>query len=785
MKKIISVLVALLLVVTSLSAFAEVNSSSGTHLAFEGIDYAEGMTIDPLADSSIRLTSSNSPFSAPDNKNLGTAAAPDWQIVTDAVVSGGALVISTHRDNGPWGEDGSGKDLYQYQQSQLYAIYKDFNSIKGYDELLYGFDIKIDGATHVRDVIYKTDNTTYNPNSYTVFSVGGRAASPRNTVDPSSTSGTYWYGGNNLAFYLTRNDGEYVLDDNGMPYITIGSKTNMKQGEVYKVKVYLNYTTDKYTVSIADSQGNEEICVPNGTLLECLQDFGGVSFSQALNVTKETKVTIDNYFVDEAALKIDVPSSYEISADGKINYSVFVPQNCKNPTISINGTQVETISQVPGQNLYSVTSTLPEGTAFGNAVIKLDALRNGAPVSTTANVELAKFLRKPISYTGLNQTAAGTDTDGVAYYGTGDTRTKALNPTSNVDGLYEVGLKFKPNTGKTTLNLRLRSNNYTAPSGSVSGQGALFDSSTDPWKSWEVFSGVFANAGVSRENWNTAKLVADYRGNALTGAQPYSMTINGVTHNGTFKMSPNATINGFIEVGVNTVYFRDLYINELVNVTSDGVVLTYLDGTTAEFEDEALASVNLDKVTFKLSAAFAAADKVRFVDSKGNDVSNVTITVNGEEVIVSPSTILPTGDYKLVVDKTSAFNGEALGANFEVPVALSADNQSLIEEGTVVTDKINLSAFASNATKVVFKVNDETVKIFAAPESDGMYEYVYTPTVIGKNIFDAYIYTNEGVDIVSSQFIYALDGEAYASTSTVESNLTFASSSYAQRNFFS
>lgn len=127
---------------------------------------------------------------------------------------------------------------------------------------------------------------------------------------------------------------------------------------------------------------------------------------------------------------------------------------------------------------------------------------------------------------------------------------------------------------------------------------------------------------------------------------------------------------------------------------------------------------------------------------------------------------------EMVLVGEHSFTFETLGqfrftlSSFAESAVVSFDNIEIIyhyedagctvypESGKVITDeKVMLSAYAEDADEVIFCINDEVIKTFAA-SSDGIYEYETTFEKSGVKNFDVYVLNGDKITLNSKCFNY-------------------------------
>lgn len=757
MKRIISAIVAMLMVLSMIPAFAavEVDPTSPSKIYLNTFAEQENITGTSVGNSyPAGIGSSNIGFNKDHPANFE--------------FKDGQLIISH-----PAESTKSSLTYLHFTGSQDSGITE--------DKFAIGFDVKFSGITSnssngvlgitpgMSGYAF-TDAQQAKINSGEWY-IGADGKAYETATDTFKTGKTAWLfykdGSKRPSFSTQKVDDELVLGENEKPAIFCGD-AKLLQDKFYTFKMSVDQTTKTFSVVILDGENIINTGI-EGQIQNAFSNFYKIDMQFQATMNAEATVTFDNIFSEKLGLTVNAPAFFAPNADGTVEFNASIPANVTEPAVYINDTFVENITTVAGVTDYIVTSELPADTKLGDVKIEIRGKVDGEDISASDISAYSRLYEKEVEVTYDASKVTGTESDGTPYYGTSDTRTASLSPAELTDGLYEIGAKIKRAT--SSINIRLRSNTYKTSSGSYSAAGALFDGVTDPWKTWNV--GTLGISASDTTNWHDLKLTIDYRENAFENAQPYSIAVDDNTpFEGTFKMDPQSTINGFIELGIYNVYFKEVYIKEIVEVGSKDIIATYNNGLAKNYEDEALNSVDMANLTFTLNTVFDNADSMKFVDAYGNEVSGVTLSLNGTNVVITPDAdfTLPTGSYKLVIDKTATFGSELLGANLEVPVEIEAPATIIApSEGEAVSnEKVTITFYAEDAESIQVYVNDENIKNFDEASANGVYTFTYAPKAIGKQVIDVYKFTAEGIELASSSFNWVPSIKLNSKSSTID-----------------
>lgn len=795
MKKIVSILVALFMIATSLSAFAaiEVDPTSPSSLYFNGF----------VGKADATGTSLNN---ANPTELSGTGISANKDHPIDFAFSGEKFTFTR--------PEGSAKSGLAYVN-----FGKAFTG-----NFTFGFDITIDNLTTTNEwgTIYSVtpgvQNTVHqddtmekiNSGEWYINETDGQAYDV--ATDVKKASKTAW------CFYKTYADGtkspeigfkakqvevpeedeelepladgdatepaapEFIKDANGKLAIFHGD-VQLEQGKTYTYKVNVNTAEHTYSTIIVDNEGN----VSAGISGECQNAFTELyKLDTSIAGGTDASVTIDNIFV-ENYFGISIAPSWQANAEGTVTFAATLPVNLTDAEVYINDTFVEDITLTPGKIDYIITSDLPEGTGYGKAVIEIRGKINDEDVKTTAVTDITS------SFATGNERVIDTPDDsksakGLRAFSSGgtisvpadDTGVWALTEKGQIDvtnfttplkGIVEYSFDFKTATNLNQLRIRMTAN---------IGNGAAF--------TWEKGSGDtyhhFLNGWASRKigklgveyklnEWNTFKIKNDFY------AKKYYAYINGeLCEEGTIYATAGVTdqvqdvrmllnYSGAPNASTSAVLLDNFKFVEYGTVTSPATVsFGYNDGTSVDYADEALTSVELSKVEFKTGLPFDSAsitdETAKVVNEDGDKVNDSISYSNGTFTATFGGAILPNGNYKLVIDKAVTLKGNAIGLNREIDFAVKSENSIIAPAAnTTVAGKTSLSVYAPNADKVVLSVNDAEVAEFYATEAvNGIYSYEYTPSASGIQIFDAYIYEGGNIKLLTSNFNYLLEAQS-------------------------
>ncbi len=715
MKKVISVLVAALMLVASVPAFAASTGVDAEYIFYSDMNLGNGKTLDKLDTESQQLT--DAIVYAPNNTAETTT--------TYGVIENEALVTGLYNN-----EVGS----------LLYFTSGAMSSFKGYNNLSWGFDFKLDGVTE--DI----------PENQSIMDVTARAATPFAEAGGTSgaSAGTCWYTGMSFGVSATE---ERTAEN--LPVLKSGDVV-ITPGVVYTFISFMDFVNHSFETGIIDGDG-VYTTVKTGSLNAVLKDFGGFQYAHSAGATTAVKSTIDNVFVKEtSSLGFVSGDTLSVSDDGKVSFTAFIPEYATDAKLYVNNTFVEDIETEAGKDKYEITATLPEGTAFGENVFELRAKHAGADISGTKTISLIKEGKILLKTLEAGEIAMAEKKYSANYTG----------------GLYEVTLDFK--VGKdASLNFRFLQDALNGSS------GTNFSGSSTPnigWNPWRLNEDRFAAANIdtTAQNWNTASLLIDYRGNAILNSCPYVLTINGVVvDKGTHKVKSLAnSINGFVQVGVSgsagtvgeaaaEAKFKNIQLFEHKDISVNALEIntTNKEGKTTAYNDEAVVSYGLDKIEVKYNKTITIADGgIKFVNSKGDVAEGATVSLSGDTATVKldEDTILPSDIYYIVVSKNAKVDGVTLGADIKTEIAVA--NRSAVlspaKNEVISGEKVNLSAYVPNADKVLFYINDALVHEFETVSETGIYTYAAELGETGVKYFDVYAYSGNDVSLRSSVFTY-------------------------------
>ncbi len=762
MKKIISVLVAMLMLLTMVPAFAAV----AVDPAYPSKAYLNDLS--SIADGATSMT--GSPFS-------GNASYP-----ISFAFSGGQFSFS-HSDAAKSG-----------------LVYIGYGGSYEYDNYVFGYDVKFSGLTsNSGDAVFSNNPGTQN----TVFADSAQAKIDSGeyvvgTLDPSGAylpeevdtkndagnwkrkaSKTAWCfkkSGDDLSFTTRKADGALINGANGKPAIFFGS-AQLEQGKTYTYKVNVNTVEHTYSTVIIDEEGN----ISTGVSGECQNAFVELyKLDTSIAAGTDAAVTIDNIFV-ENYFGITIAPSYQANAEGTVTFGATLPVNLTDAKVYINDTFVEDIALTPGEIDYTITSALPAGTGYGEAVIEIRGKINGEDVKATAVTDITStFL------TGNGKTIDTPDTNasklGLRGFASGGTLsvpeddqgvwavtekgqidiTDAITPA--LKGIVDYSFDFKTATNLNQIRVRMTAN---------TDNGAAF--------TWEKGNGdpyhYFLNGYASRKigkmgveyklnDWNTFKVRADFYENK------YYAYINGtLCEEGTLYAEKGVT-DQVVDVrmilnysdanaATSTVLLDNFKLVEYCTVTAPATVtFGYENGTSVDYADEALTSVGLSKVEVKTGLPFDSASitdaTAKVVNADGDKVNTTLSYADGTFTATFGGAILADGDYKLVIDKAATLKGNAIGLDREIDFAVKSEDSIIASEADkTVSSATTLKVYAPNADKVVFAVNDSTVvELNDSDAVNGVYSYEYTPVNSGIQIFDAYIYEGDDIKLLTSNFNY-------------------------------
>lgn len=732
MKKIISILAALVLLITS---FQAVLADTAVTAVASAVDptllYSDTIALEDEAD-----ISSSSTYTITSGLKAYTSLS----------VADGAITVSKKAN-----------DSGAYSAAQLVTKFgKDFSD----DKYVFGFDIEINGAT----------TTSYN--EYNGYAVIALIPGLTNAVinDYGTTTSSCFYVSSATAAqkpYITakRNadNTDFVYDTDGTSLVLACGEATIYQGKPYTIKVYVDDAADTYEVYVVDEEGNSQRAT-SGSKQNAFSGIGKLETTIESAANNETTYTIDNYFVNSNVPGIFANSKLSVTSDSKIAFSAMIPESWSAPKLYINDTLVGNITTIAGTSVYDITAMLPEGTAFGNADIEIKATENTLPVSAEATVVLTKEITTTLveNVLALNNTY-----NPLTDQNRGGGRNYTLSQ-KYTNGLFEIVMDIK-----TTEGLHL---GYRINSDSTS-YGALFKGSASTWNTWVPATlnskGTLISDG---ETVNKIVLRMDYTANAISNNCPFSLLVNGtVVDEGTFILSSGSTVNGIGVICINpygpgtngtgiTYTVSNVTLSQIGGLpAAEEIKASYAGGAEVVYDDEPLSTYNLNAVTFTLDSEIGNTEgNVSFVDESGAAVEGATISANGKALNVAlTSSTLESGVYKLIVGKNATAGGNALGAALEYPVELTSEAAIISPaKNEIYTGSVKLSAFDPEADKVVFKINDEKVYESTEVSATGVYSSNYTATTSGVKYFDVYSYNGNDVSLYSITFTIAEEGKS-------------------------
>lgn len=697
----------------------------------------------------------------------------------------------------PFGINNSHPIDGEFKNGQFVASRKDGSTTTGLtylffgkhklDNYVFGFDIKFSGLTSntgtgVYSVTPGTDPITFqDQHAEKIVSIeGSNGYDSTGKFVGSKTAWCFYKSGKSksINFTVKKDGSSLVTGKNGKPAVFLGD-AQLEQDNMYTLKVFVDNINKTYNAIIVDTNGTVLETGISGSVQDAFNTFHKLDNSIQAGVNDTATVTLDNLFVINTKTAIHLPTISEVTADGKIQFSAYLPDDLENPAVYINNTFVENLTLTPGVTTnYFITSALPSGTRFGEAIVEIRGTLNGSPISISDTTVISKkFEHNVISFETPDPNFAGTfglrscsnggmlsipaDTPGVWALsgGVGQIDITSLNPT--LSGIVDFSFDFKSAQKLEQIRLRMTAN-------TSNGAAFRWEGGNDTYR---YFSSGYPYLIGSKKidytpnEWNTLLVRADFYNHK------YYAYINGtLAEEGSFTDIDGET-NKVQDVRMilkaqstdDLIYLDNFNFKEynLVSEHKPTISATYYNATSLPYNNSPIPAAVLSGVVFETNIPFDSAsitnETAKLVNWNGEKVNTSLSYHNGTFKMGYEGDTLPDGEYRLFISKNATLEGSKFGIDFEIPIEFESSSYliSPFYDSTVSGD-VEISYYSADADKIVFAVDDETIASIENHETtDFIYSCTYSSKDLGTKFLDVYIHKDDDVRVMSSKFIYS------------------------------